>query len=157
VVLACACLTVAAEARAQSDETTPAFSLATSHIFNTRERPAISLTYRRVDRLDFRVYRVNDAFSFFEKLRDPHQLGSEEPIVPQERTWLERIAGWKAERRSDIRGFLRGQLSPDYRRARNQQRDTNEVVMRQTLNVNSFAQVPLLNASQLVTSWREIL
>lgn len=142
---------------AQDNDATPAFSVSTSHIFNTRERPSIGLTYRRVDHLDFRVYRVGDAFTFFEKLRDPHQLGSEEPIVPQERTWLERIASWKAERRSDVRGFLRRQLSTDYRRARNQQRDSQEVVMRQTLNVNSFAQVPLLNASQLVTSWREIL
>ena len=77
---------------AQDNDATPAFSVSTSHIFNTRERPSIGLTYRRVDHLDFRVYRVGDAFTFFEKLRDPHQLGSEEPIVPQERTWLERIA-----------------------------------------------------------------
>ncbi|MFN7983706.1 MAG: MG2 domain-containing protein [Vicinamibacterales bacterium] len=150
------CLT-ALPAHAQSTPTTPAFSLATSHIYSTKESPAFSLTHRGVDHLDFRVYRVNDAFAFFEKLRDAHELGSEEPVVPQERTLLERIAAWKSERRSDVRGFIRRQFSPEYRHVRNQQQDQQQVVLRQTLNVNSFAQVPLLNASQLVTSWREIL
>lgn len=144
-------------ARAQAPPTTPAFSLATSHIYSTKESPAFSLTHRGVDHLDFRVYRVNDAFAFFEKLRDAHELGSEEPVVAQERTLLERIAAWKSERRSDVRGFLRRQFSSEYRHVRNQQNDQQQVVLRQTLNVNSFAQVPLLNPSQLVTSWREIL
>ena len=48
--------------------------------------------------LDFRVYRVDDPLKFFAGLRDPHALGSEEPVVPQERTLLERIARWKADR-----------------------------------------------------------
>ena len=145
-------------AQAQTtDESTPSFSVATSHIFTTKESPALALTYRRIDHLDFRVYRVNDAFAFFQKLRDPHQLGSEEPVVPQERTWLERIAAWKAERRSDLRTFVRQQISFEYRTARRQQRDKQDVVLRQALNVNTFAQVPVLNRSQLVTSWREIL
>ena len=61
------CLT-ALPAHAQSTPTTPAFSLATSHIYSTKESPAFSLTHRGVDHLDFRVYRVNDAFAFFEKL-----------------------------------------------------------------------------------------
>lgn len=143
--------------RAQETATSPAFSVATSHVFNTRERQTISLTYRQVNHLDFRVYRVNDAFAFFAGLRDPHQLGSDEPIVPQEQTWLERIARWKAARRSNIRDFLRHQLSPDYRAVRHERQNQQQVVLRQALDVNSFAQVPLLNASQLVTSWREIL
>ncbi|MEQ1911050.1 MAG: MG2 domain-containing protein, partial [Vicinamibacterales bacterium] len=142
---------------AQSETTAPAFSLATSHVFSTKESPAFSLTHRGIDHLDFRVYRVNDAFAFFEKLRDAHELGSEEPIVEQERTWLERIASWKAERRGDVRGFIRRQFSPAYRHVRNQEKDQQQVVLRRTLNVNSFAQVPLLNPSQLVTSWRELL
>ena len=137
--------------------TTPAFSVATSHIFTTKEQPAITLTHRQVDHLDFRVYTVNDPLAFFEKLRDAHQLGSEEPVVPQEQTWLERIAAWKSARRADLRRFMRRQFSPEYRHVRNQQQDRQQVVLRRTLNVNTFAQVPLLNASQLVTSWRELL
>jgi alpha-2-macroglobulin len=144
-------------AGAQTEATTPAFSLATSHVFTTKERPAIALTHRRVDHLDFRVYRVDDSFKFFEQLRDAHELGSEEPVVPQEQTWLERIAAWKAARRGEVRTFLRRQFSSGYRRARTRQRDQQQVVLRRTLNVNTFAQVPVLNASQLVTSWRELL
>jgi uncharacterized protein YfaS (alpha-2-macroglobulin family) len=142
---------------AQDIDQTPSFTLASSQIFNTREQPAIGLYYRQVDHLDFRVYRVNDAFAFFEKLEDPHQLGSEEPVVPQERTFIERIALWKAGRRADFRRFVRRQFSPEYREARRNAEDAREVVQRQTLNVNTFAQVPLLNPSQLVTSWREVL
>ena len=150
-------LLVFAGAAAAQEATAPAFTVSTSHVFNTKESPAIALTHRQIDHLDFRVYRVNDAFAFFEKLRDPHQLGSEEPIVPQERTLLERIAIWKAARRSDIRDFLRGQVTREYRTARHERRDKEEVVLRRALNVNTFAQVPLLNPSQLVTSWREVL
>ncbi len=152
-------LSALAPLRAQepAPDATPSFSLASSHIFSTRERPAIALTYRRVDHLDFRVYRVTDPFAFFARLRDPHQLGSEAPVVPQERTWLERIAAWKAERRSAMRWFVGRQFSHDFRETRRAQQDATQVVQRQALNVNNFAQVPLLNASQVVTSWREIL
>src|SRR5262249_27722403 len=68
-----------------------------------------------------------------------------------------RVADWKANWRWQIRNFFRSQFSWDYRRARQQQMDQQTVVQRRTTNVNSFAQVPLLNPSQLVTSWREIL
>ncbi|MFN7915295.1 MAG: MG2 domain-containing protein [Vicinamibacterales bacterium] len=147
----------AAYPAAAQEETKPAFSIATSHIFTTKEKPAISLTHRQVNHLDFRVYRVNDTFAFFEKLKDAHELGSEEPIVEQEQTWLERIAAWKSARRSEVRGFVRRQFSPTYRQVRNASKDTEQVVLRRALDVNSFAQVPLLNQSQLVTSWRELL
>jgi alpha-2-macroglobulin len=142
---------------AQTSDNLPSFTLAASHNFSTHERPAITLIYRGVESLDFRIYKVNDSFAFFEKLRDAHHLGGEKPIVPQERTWLERIALWKADRRSEVRQFVRRQFSPEYRKARLERADVHEVVQRRTVNVNSFAQVPLLNASQLVTSWRELL
>jgi alpha-2-macroglobulin len=156
---ACALLVAAwaTAVRAQTPDAALSFTLATSQVFSTRERPAITLVFRGVDHLDFRVYRVNDAFAFFAKLRDPHELGSEAPIVPQERTWLERIAVWKADRRADLRAFVRRQFSSEYRRARRAREDVRQVVLRRTVDVNTFAQVPLLNRSQLVTSWRELL
>ena len=77
--------------------TRAAFSLSSSRIASSRETPAIYLTYRRLDHLDFRVYRVNDPVTFLAGLKDPHQLGSEEPLVDQEPTTLERIADWKAD------------------------------------------------------------
>jgi len=151
----------AAPAAAQPGEspqsTRAAFSLSSSRIATSRETPAIYLTYRRLDHLDFRVYRVNDPVTFLAGLKDPHQLGSEEPLVDQEPTTLERIADWKADWRYRIRSFFRAQFTHDYRQARRQQLDRKVVVLRRTINVNSFAQVPLLNRSLLVTSWRELL
>jgi alpha-2-macroglobulin len=150
-----------APASAQSDDssqsTRAAFSLSSSRIATSRETPAIYLTYRRLTHLDFRVYRINDPVTFLAGLKDPHQLGSEEPLVDQEPTTLEKIADWKADWRSRVRSFFRAQFTHDYRRARRQRLDRSAVVLRQTVNVNSFAQVPLLNRSQLVTSWRELL
>lgn len=150
-------LTAVPRAAAAQDPTTPSFSLASGHIFSSRERPAISLTYRRLDHLDFRVYRVNDPFAFFARLREPHVLGSEAPTVPQERTWLERIALWKAGRRAEVREFVRMQFSRQYRAARRDRADARRVVQRRTVNVNTFAQVPVLNAAQVVTTWREMV
>ena len=144
-------------AQSLDQNVSPAFNVWSSQVFLTKDQPAFSLTYRNVDHLDFRVYRVADPMAFFAGLRDPHQLGSEKPVVPQERTWLERIALWKATRRSEIRMFLRAQLSHAYRLKQREAQDKVKVAQRQTLQYNSFAQVPLLNASRLVTSWRELL
>ena len=135
----------------------PQFSLASSTIFTTRESPAIYLTFQQVERLDFRIYRVRDPIAFLSGLKDPHQLGSEAPPVDQEPTTLERVASWKARWRWRLRQFVRGQFSPDYRQARRARLDQQHVVQRRTEQVHTFAQVPLLNPSQLVTSWREIL
>jgi uncharacterized protein YfaS (alpha-2-macroglobulin family) len=150
-------LCVPASASAQAEDDSPAFSLWSSQIFTTHDRPAFSLTFRRVEHLDFRVYRVEDPLRFFAGLRDPHQLGSLKPVVPQERTWLERIAAWKSSQRASVREFVRRQFSNSYRRAHREQQDTQQVSLRQTLQYNSFAQVPLLNATHLVASWRELL
>ncbi|MBE3131977.1 MAG: hypothetical protein IMZ55_00760, partial [Acidobacteria bacterium] len=142
---------------ALADQARPAFSLGSSHIATTKERPAVLLTFRRVAYLDFRVYRVKDPMLFFAGLRDPHVLGSEAPVVPQELTWLERIATWKADRRDGIRSFVRRQFSPEYRGRRRERADHQQVQLRRTMRYGTFAQVPLLNASQLVSSWREML
>ena len=62
-----------ASAVAQSGEDArPGFSLASSTIFSTRESPAIYLTFQRVERLDFRIYKVRDPMAFLAGLKDPH-------------------------------------------------------------------------------------
>ena len=99
------CAPASAQPADQGD--TPAFSLWSSQIYTTTEQPAFSLTYRGLDHLDFRVYRVSDPLAFFSSLRDPHQLGSEKPVVPQERTWIERLAVWKAGQRAELWSFFR--------------------------------------------------
>lgn len=144
-------------AQAESEPAGPAFSLWSSTIYTTGERPSFFLTFRQIDSLDFRVYRVADPLAFFAGLEDPHQLGSESPVVPQERTWLERLALWKAARRGDIRTFLRGQVSREYRARRRESVDTAQVSQRQVVRPSTFAQVPLLNATGVVATWREML
>jgi hypothetical protein len=155
-LLLCAATTAAAQP-AEDPELRTAFSLSSSEVFTSKDNPAFYLTFRHLTQLDFRVYRVRDATKFFAGLRDPHQLGGEEMPVPTERSWIERIADWKRRQRSDIRRFVREQVSYDYRTRRRAQRDRQEVAQRVTLNQNTFAQVPLLNPDQLVTGWRELL
>lgn len=154
IVLAAA---LPAAAQSDSDESRPAFSLSTSETFTTRDAPHFFLTFRRITQLDFRVYQVRDPFAFFAGLDDPHQVGTSEPVVEQQRTWLERFAEWKREQRQQIRRFARAQASRQYRVARRAIADRAEVTQRVVLNPNTFAQVPLLNSEQVVTTWRELL
>ena len=52
---------------------------------------------------------------------------------------------------------MRAQASHDYRVTRRAEGDKVEVAQRVVLNKNTFAHVPLLNADQVVTTWRELL
>jgi uncharacterized protein YfaS (alpha-2-macroglobulin family) len=140
-----------------AEDQRPAFSLSTSEVFTTRDAPNFYLTFRRIPHLDFRVYKVRDPFAFFEGLNDPHQFGTTEANVKQERTWLERFADWKREQRQSLRQFARSQASHEYRVVRRAANDKVEVSQRVVLTANTFAQVPLLNADQVVTTWRELL
>ena len=65
-----------AQGQDSPEDTRPSFSLSTSAIVTSRETPAIYLTFRRLDHLDFRVYKINDPVKFLAGLKDPHQLGS---------------------------------------------------------------------------------
>ena len=152
-------LTLAAPVSAQdaAPNERPAFSLSTSEVFTTRDAPNFYLTFRRLERLDFRVYKVKDPFAFFAGLDDPHQLGTDEERVEQERTWLERFSDWKQSQRQTVHRFMRSQASHQYRAARRVVSDQAEVSQRVVLNATTFAQVPLLNADQVVTTWRELL
>jgi uncharacterized protein YfaS (alpha-2-macroglobulin family) len=158
--LLCLALAAVAPAHAQEAENAerPAFSLSTSETFTTRDAPSFYLTFRRIPQIDIRVYKVRDAFAFFSGLDDPHQSGTgEDYAVPRERTWIERLSDWKRRQRSNLRQVARAQLSPKYRADRRGSTDQAETRQRVQLNVSTFAQVPLLNPDQLVTSWRELL
>ncbi len=135
----------------------PAFSLSSGEIFTSRASPYVTLTFERLGSLDFRIYRVADPVAFFAGLEDAHALGSESYSVPTEQTWLERLAEWKAKRRSDLQSFLRQQTSREYRAQRRAGADKDTVQRRVQLGLTAYAQVPLLNDKQLVASWREVL
>src|SRR6266508_1002599 len=143
-LLACLFLLAAAcQAHAQTDGDRQEFSLASRQVFTTKDNAAIDLDFQAIDHLDFRVYRVKDPRAFFARLKDAHQFGSPEPVVPQEQTWLERIAAWKAEQRSDLRESLRRMMSPAYRIERRKRLDQATVSTRRTVQYSTFAQVPL--------------
>jgi uncharacterized protein YfaS (alpha-2-macroglobulin family) len=140
----------------------PFFSLATNRTYGAAENPRMWVNYRGVDKLDFRVYRVNDPQRFFTQLSNPHQMGEDEQ--PEEVTstqkrkpsFLERLRAVKSWAYSGLRNYLRTQLNSDTRHSFNQKFRSTEG-RRTPLNVADYARVPLLNPNQLVTTWREPL
>ncbi len=162
LLAACALLHAPTSASAQGadpprPDDAPAFSLSSSQVFTTKAAPWVTLTFERLGSLDFRVYRVADPLAFFAGLKDPHMLGSEAYTVPTEQTWLERLSAWKAARRADVQAFARRQTSRQYRAQRRAGADKAVVQRRVQLGLTAFAQVPLLNDKQIVSSWRELL
>ncbi len=134
------------------------FSLSTSKTFATGEQPTIHLYTHNVDALEFRIYRVNDPVKFVENLRELHSFGPEASLLgPEnvnEKTWLERFHDWKIELWDRIRSFFRHQFSHEARRSlRQQQTKLNR--RSRILSAAEFAQIPVLNPSQLVARWRE--
>ena len=142
--------------------TKPFFSLATNRTFGTTENPRMWVDYRGVDKLDFRVYRVNDPQRFFSGLSNPHQMGEDEQVeltakLEHKPSLLERLRSIKSWAYSGFRNYLRAQLNSQTRRSFNQKFRADDASRRTPLNIADYARVPLLNEKQLVTSWREPL
>src|ERR1041385_883340 len=140
----------------------PFFSLSTTRTFGTNENARIWLDHRLLESLDFRVYRINDPERFFAQLSDPHQMGEDEKTqlasqFSRRPSLLERVRAVKLWAYLGVRDYFRGQLQQDTRYTFNQKFRAPETTKRVPLNVADFARVPLLNPSQLVTSWREAL
>lgn len=142
----------------ESSSAEPFFAVSSRQTFSPSQHPNVSVEFRQVDHLDFRVYRVKDPIQFFAKLRDAHSFGSEKQELAHEKTWLERFHDWKRDLRLGIRDFFRAQLQYATRywrhaaavRKREKQR-------RIPLDVAAYAQMPLLNREQLMVGWRELL
>ncbi len=134
------------------------FNLSTSKTFSPGEQPTIHLYTHNVDSLEFRVYRVNDPVKFLENLRELHSFGPEASLLGQEnvdeKTWLERFHDWKINLWNRIRDFFRGQFSHDSRQSLRKQQ-TKITRKSRILSAAEFAQVPVLNPSQLVARWRQ--
>ncbi|MDQ1522197.1 MAG: alpha-2-macroglobulin, partial [Pyrinomonadaceae bacterium] len=155
----------------ERDPTLPAkpyFALAANRTYGTNERPRLWLSYRDIDSIDFRVYRVNDPVKFFRQLDDPHRFGEEEDggfqsyYRKRKPTFLERVRAFKSYFYNGFRDYFRAQLKNSSRRRFNQTfRAPDELkeaeVQRTPLNVADYARVPLLNDDQLVRGWREKL
>ncbi|HEY4381862.1 MAG TPA: alpha-2-macroglobulin family protein [Acidobacteriaceae bacterium] len=145
---------------AQAQDRAVSFNLSTSKTFAPGEQPKIHLYTHNVDALEFRVYRVNDPVKFMENLRELHSFGPEASFLDREqideRTWLEKFHDWKTDLWGRIRTFFRRQFSSD---ARHSMRDHQASARRSSriLREEEFAQIPLLNASQLVSRWQQLV
>ncbi len=146
----------------------PAFSLSTNRTFSTTDRARFSINYYNLDYLDFRVYHINEPEKFFRSLRNPHQMGERDESVTREfrqrqnqKTFLERVRDFKDSIYLPVRNYFRSQLQRKSREVFNRKfrapREDDSVKLRVPLNVADFARLPLLNANQLASSWREKL
>ncbi len=134
----------------------PYFALSSGRTFAPGEKPTIQVNAHNVDSLEFRVYRINDPVLFFQKLEDIHQFGGRAPALPGEMTWLERFHEWKRDFRDEIRDFVRAQFSSDSRaKIRDWWLDRQRQPSTPQPQPTEFAQVPVLNQQQLVSTWKQ--
>jgi len=153
VLLACA---AGATAVGQAEDAPRSFSLSTTRTFAPGESVKIQLLAHNVPELEFRVYKVRDAEKFFAGLKDPHSFGIER-YSPQEqidqRTFIERLHDFKAHLWYLIRRFFRGQFTDE---ARDSFREEQGRLGKrsQVVGAAQFAQIPILNESQLVARWK---
>ncbi len=149
-------LSAAAAIPASAKDAPRSFSLSTSRTFAPGESVKIQLFARNVPELEFRVYKVRDAQKFFAGLKDLHSFG-EQSYAPTEQidqtTFLERLHDFKAHLWWLVRHFFRGQFTDDARdNFREQQGKLGK--RSEVVGAAQFAQIPLLNASQLVARWK---
>ncbi|MGD0629232.1 MAG: MG2 domain-containing protein [Terracidiphilus sp.] len=134
------------------------FSLSTTRTFAPGESVKVQLLARNVPALEFRVYKVRDAEKFFSGLKDLHSFGAQSQSPSEqidERTWIERLHDFKADLWGRVRRFCRGQFTDD---ARDSFREHQASLGKRSrvVGATEFAQIPLLNESQLVSRWKLI-
>jgi alpha-2-macroglobulin len=132
------------------------FSLSTTRTFSPGESVKIQLLARNVPALEFRVYKVRDEEKFFSNLKDLHGFAAEsQPPAEQidERTWIERLHDFKAHLWWQVRRFFRGQFNDQ---ARDSFRERQAALGKRSrvVGASEFAQIPVLNESQLVARWK---
>src|SRR4030095_6405866 len=152
--------TPAASGSASTAEYKPYFSLSTNRTYGTADRARVWINYVGIYHMDIRVFRVDDPVKFFRDLEDPHKMGEGEKIqiasaLKKEPSAVEKIRDFKVSIFKSIRDYFRNQLRRGTRESLNQK--FNREGDRLPLNQADYARVPLLNESQLVSSWREKL
>lgn len=133
----------------------PYFSLSTDKTFSPGDKVTVHLYSRDVPALEFRLYRVNNPVQFFEQLRDIHGFGTgryAEKEDSETRSWIERFHDWKRRQFVRIRNFFRSQFSAG---SRAEIRENEGKKNKTATPAAVFAQVPVLNSSQLVARWRQ--
>lgn len=132
------------------------FSLSTTRTFAPGESVKVQLLAHNVQSLEFRVYKVNNAEKFYAGLKDLHSFGVESQSPSEridERTWIERLHDFKGHVWWMVRRFFRGQFTDGARDSfREQQASLGK--RSRVVGATEFAQIPLLNESQLVARWK---
>ncbi|HEY3839858.1 MAG TPA: alpha-2-macroglobulin, partial [Bryobacteraceae bacterium] len=146
------CLFTATAPLLCQDEERPYFALNSGRTFAPGEKPSITLTTTNVPELEFRVYRINDPFKFFENLEDPHMFGGQAQRPPRERTLIERFHTWKQALRNEIRFGVRDQFTDKaWKDVHNWRSHPTDI---RTHGPTTFATTPVLNSQQLVAKWQ---
>jgi uncharacterized protein YfaS (alpha-2-macroglobulin family) len=127
------------------------FSLTTRQSFVTGESVSIELSAQNVDQLEFRLYRVKDPVKFFRQLPDPRGFGGAAPPVPRSRTFLERLRFWKQSVRFDMRRLVKKQFGME--EGARLRAWMKRPLAPPAAQVQTFAEVPLLNPQQLIRRW----
>src|SRR5713226_4362512 len=143
--------------------TKPYFSLTTNRTYSPNETARLWASYRNIDHLDFRVYRVKDPNKFFKQLDDPHEMGEKEKEAVAQGyggrvSILERTHALKISLFSAVKDYVRSHLLKEHRETFNQKFRKEQTPEQTPLNVaTDYARVPLLNPEQKVKDWREKL
>jgi uncharacterized protein YfaS (alpha-2-macroglobulin family) len=143
----------------EEDDKRPFFSLSTNRTWSSTEKPQLQLWGSGINKLQFRLYRVNDPVKFFEQLEDAHQFGGQAPRrTPKRLTTLERFHLWKLRQRARLRDGIRAQFTADSRGTIREWRTGAAAKPAATPGaakpaVTEFAAVPVLNQEQLVATW----
>ncbi|MCC6262019.1 MAG: alpha-2-macroglobulin [Bryobacterales bacterium] len=129
------------------------FGLNSNQTFASGESPEISVWATNLTQLEFRVYKVRDPLTFFANLDEPHRFGGRAPRHPAPRTPIETFHRWKITMRNALRDVFRAQYTPEDReRIRAWMRGPAPEAKKPVMQ---FAQLPVLNERQLVTSWKQ--
>lgn len=129
------------------------FGLNSNKTFASGESPEISVWATNVTQLEFRVYKVRDPLAFFANLDEPHRFGGRAPRHPAPRTPLESFHRWKITMRNALRDLFRAQYTPEDReRIRAWMRGPAPAAKKPP---TQFAQLPVLNERQLVSTWKQ--
>ena len=140
---------------AQESDAQPYFSLTSERTYLPGEKVEVAVYSHNVSALQFRVYRVNDPIKFFGQLQEMHSFGGQAPRLPkQAHTWLERFHAWKHRIWAWVRDFIRTQFSPDSRHQIRLWRMQEAAPQKRGPQVDEYAQVPVLNQQQLVSTWK---
>lgn len=149
-------------APAQLDEAQVYFSVSTDKPVRPGETARVQVRAQGVDKLQFRLYRVNDPEKFFLKLDDPHRFGAEASPRPEVAlTPLERFAAWKNRLRTRVRNVARRQFTGENRSAIRAKYLTPKPAPAAAgtpgaaVQGSEYAAIPLLNPQQVLRVWEQ--